>query len=113
MIQHTIKSLRKEHNLTIKQLADKVGVNKSAISFWESGTNEPKACYIIKLAEVFNVSCDYLLGLETDYGVKKYDSPATSQISILHTELITSFDELNTAEQHRVLGIIQGIKHKI
>ncbi|MFI3229026.1 MAG: helix-turn-helix transcriptional regulator [Bacillota bacterium] len=101
--------MRKENNLTIKQLADKVGVNKSAVSFWESGTNEPKASYIIKLAEVFNVSTDYILGLETDYGVKTFNNLAGAQDK-LHQELLTMFDTLTLEEKYRILGILQGIK---
>lgn len=63
--QH-IRELRKERNFTIQELANLIGVNKSAISFWENNTNEPKASYIIKLAEVLNVTTDYLLGVSTE-----------------------------------------------
>ena len=64
MIKDMIKELRLERNLTQPQLAKMVGVAKSTISYWENGINEPKASYIIKLAEVFGVTTDYLLGLE-------------------------------------------------
>ncbi len=48
-----------------QELAKRVGVSQKAIDFWEKGINEPKASYIISLAKVFNVSADFLLGLET------------------------------------------------
>lgn len=69
-----IKQLRFQKNLTVEQLAKQIGVAKSAISFWENNINEPKANYISKLATVFNVSTDYLLGLEDDFGNKKTPS---------------------------------------
>jgi len=58
-----IKELRIENGLTQPQLAEKVGVSKAVISFWENGINEPKASYVVKLAKCFNVSTDFLLGL--------------------------------------------------
>ena len=53
-----------ERNVNRDTLAKAVGVDKRTISFWENGVNEPKASYIIKLAKFFEVSTDYLLGLE-------------------------------------------------
>ncbi|MBP3630061.1 MAG: helix-turn-helix transcriptional regulator [Clostridia bacterium] len=47
-------------------LAKAVGVDKRAIIFWEQQVNEPKASYIVGLAKYFNVSTDYLLGLDEE-----------------------------------------------
>ncbi len=44
-------------------LADEIGVTKSTISLYEMGDNVPDAKTIVKLAEFYNVSTDYLLGL--------------------------------------------------
>ena len=59
-----LKDLRLEHNLSQQKLAKLIGVTQKAIDFWEKGINEPKASYIIKLAKYFQVSTDYLLGVE-------------------------------------------------
>lgn len=59
-----IFELRNEANLSQQKLASIIGVTQKAIDFWEKGINEPKASYIIKLAQFFNVSTDYLLGIE-------------------------------------------------
>lgn len=59
-----IKYLRLEKNLTQLQLAKEIEVSQKAIDYWEREVNEPKASYIIKLAKFFQVSTDYLLGLE-------------------------------------------------
>ena len=56
--------LRKELNLSQNELAKKIGVTQKAVDFWEKEINEPKASYIINLANLFDVSTDYLLGLE-------------------------------------------------
>ncbi len=69
IIAKKIKELRLERNITQPQLANEVGVAKSMISQWESEKNEPKATYIVKLANFFQVATDYLLGNSNDIGV--------------------------------------------
>lgn len=59
-----IKELRQEKNLSQSVLAQKIGVSQKAIDYWERGINEPKATYIVRLADFFDVSTDYLLGRE-------------------------------------------------
>ena len=50
--------------LSQSELAKQIGSTQKAVDFWEKGTNEPKATYIINLANFFGVSTDYLLGVE-------------------------------------------------
>ena len=69
-IGQRIKQLRLEKNITQPELAKSIKVSNGLISFWENSVNEPKASLIIKLALFFNVSTDYLLGLEDELGNK-------------------------------------------
>ena len=64
IFQQRLKELRLSKGLSQKQLGQIIGTTYSAISYWETGINEPKASYIINLARYFGVSTDYLLGLE-------------------------------------------------
>ena len=64
IIGERIKELRKELGISQQTVANAGGVDKRAIIFWEQQVNEPKASYIVELAKFFNVSTDYLLGLE-------------------------------------------------
>ena len=57
-----LKKLMLEKNISQKKLADAIGVSQKAIDFWERCVNEPKASYIVKLADYFEVSADYILG---------------------------------------------------
>lgn len=59
-----LKELRKDAHLSQGALAEKIGATQKAIDFWEKGINEPKASYIVELSRFFEVSTDYLLGLE-------------------------------------------------
>lgn len=63
-IAERIYELRTEMKISQQTLADEIGVSRRAITFWESGINEPKAIYIARLSKFFGVSADYLLGLE-------------------------------------------------
>lgn len=57
-----LKSLRKEKNLTQQQLADLCFLEKSSVCRWEAGANFPNQNIQARLADIFNVSVDYLLG---------------------------------------------------
>ena len=59
-----IKELRKDNELTQSQLADKLCTTQDTISLWELGKSYPDIFAIKKIAILFNVSSDYLLGLE-------------------------------------------------
>ena len=61
MIGERIKELRGEKGLTQQALARDIGVSQKAVDYWERGINEPKASYIVKLADYFDVSADFLL----------------------------------------------------
>lgn len=59
-----IRALRQGAGLTQQQLADKLGVTKSTVSYYEQAVRFPSTDVIISLAEVFHVTTDQLLGLE-------------------------------------------------
>ena len=59
-----LKELRVEKNLSIQELSRKVGLGSSSISRWENNQADIKSEQLIALANFFEVSTDYLLGLE-------------------------------------------------
>jgi transcriptional regulator with XRE-family HTH domain len=59
-----LKTLRKGLKLTQQQLAERVGVAKSVVSYYESGDRYPSYDVLIKLARTFHVTTDYLLDVE-------------------------------------------------
>lgn len=64
------KELREEAGLSQQKLADKIGLSSSAIARWELGQSEPGFNAILAYTKFFDVSADYLLGLEDDFGAK-------------------------------------------
>ena len=57
-----IEEARKKANMTQAELAEKIGTNKSYISRVETGKTEPSLKTIVKLAELYKVSTDMILG---------------------------------------------------
>lgn len=56
-----LKKLRKNKNLTMKELGQLINVAESTISLYENGKRQPDYQTLQKLADIFNVSLDYLL----------------------------------------------------
>lgn len=61
-----IKELRMNSGLTQAELGQKIGAGKSSVCCWERENYVPRAGEIIAIAKYFNVSTDYLLGLQTE-----------------------------------------------
>ncbi len=61
-----IKELRQDKKVGQVELAKSIGVSKGVISLWENGLREPTMSSLIALAEFFEVSIDYLVGMK-DY----------------------------------------------
>ena len=57
-----LKELRKSKGITQKAVADNVGLSETSYQYYEYATREPIMSNIIKLADFFEVSADYLLG---------------------------------------------------
>lgn len=82
MIGKIIRNLRKQKGLTQTQLADELNVEFSNVSKWELGKNDPSKELIAKMAKLFNVSIEYLLGI-TDNPTPDTLPTATVKIPLL------------------------------
>lgn len=59
-----LRELRLERKLSIIKLGEILGVNNSTISRWENGIMLPNIAQLYNIAKFFEVSADYLIGLE-------------------------------------------------
>ena len=65
--KNRIKSLREDRDLRQIDVASATGIDQRSLSNYETGKTLPDALTIVRLAEYFGVSCDYLLGVtDTD-----------------------------------------------
>lgn len=61
-----LKSARIQNNLSRKVIAQRIGVSVSMVGLYESDVRQPSLPILIKLAAIYKVSVDYLLGTETN-----------------------------------------------
>ena len=57
-----LKNLRKQAHLTQVDVAEKLGISQPAYASWERGAKKPTQDNLVKIAQVLNVSIDYLVG---------------------------------------------------
>ena len=80
-----IKELRQKAGLTQQQLAERIWVSKAAISNYELYERNPSPEILIKLARVFHVSTDYLLGIEEKTQVLDVSDLTDEDIQVLES----------------------------
>lgn len=104
-----IRHLRESRNMTQTELSEMLGMKTyTTVSKWESGENFPKGKDLKKLAEIFNVSSDYLLGL---------DNVNKSSIETVYNQLVPKrqkkvykFAERQLEEQNnKVVPLLGGV----
>lgn len=64
MIGENLKNVRKKHKLTQQDIANVLGIDRSTYTFYETGKTSPSISTVYKLAEIYNVTVGYLLGVE-------------------------------------------------
>ncbi len=87
-----LKMLRTGQNLTQQQLATRLGVQKSVVSYYESGERTPSTDVLIKLARVFHTTIDYLLDVKR--------------------ERVIDVSELSESDIAAVTAVVEALKNK-
>ena len=65
MLNEQIQKVRIPNGMSQVDLAARLGISKQSVSNWENDNIQPSIDMLLKLARLFSVSTDYLLGLET------------------------------------------------
>lgn len=61
-LEERLKSLREESKYSQREVAEKLGISTSAYGYYEQGKTTPDTEMLLKLANLFQVTTDYLLG---------------------------------------------------
>lgn len=105
-----LKDLREEAGMTQKQLAEKIGNVQRNISNWESGNSQPDLDTIVRLAELFGVTTDELLGRTNEFGkiddVTFHGSPLYDE----ETEKIAELaDKLTSGQKKALIAFLKSL----
>lgn len=90
-MKNNLKICRENKRMTAKEVSEKIGVSKQAIYNIETGVSNPSVDTLMKLAELYNVSTDYLFGL-TDF--ENFKSQYEYLQSLEGNELFAALDSL-------------------
>lgn len=101
-----LRMLRAKYKLSQQDVGDIVGLTSQAVSKWENDVAQPDNDSLIKLAKYFNVSTDYLLGIEKNEEKKEVVDP-------LDDILFSKAKDLSDEDKKAVLGIINALKKDI
>lgn len=97
--------LRRRRNISQVRMGMELGVSQSSISAYEVGTRIPYADFIIKAANYFNVSADYILGLSDE----ESNTVANAKDEAEYVRLFNSLPEL---DKQKVIAYIEGLKDR-
>lgn len=91
-----LKKLREDKGLTGEELGDILGVTKASISTYEKGKGMPKAAVIVQMSIFFNVTFDYLFGVDNKDNSKivSLDGLSSDQCALI-SNLIEQFKKNN------------------
>lgn len=79
-ISEALKRFRQEQKLSQRQLSERISVPYQSYQTYEYGSSIPSAKVIVKIAQAFNVTTDYLLGLSDEPRPKPADAQLVSAI---------------------------------
>ena len=76
MFAERLKQLRRQRNISQQMLSIQLGVNQTTISCWEIANREPSYEMLARIADLFGVSADYLIGrCESPLGMSPSHTP--------------------------------------
>lgn len=103
-----LRKLRNKYKMTQTVLGQKIGKSKPVISNYENGLKSPTLDTAINIASIFNVSLDYLAGLDKAemISVEKLTKPQRELVQTIVFELADNSKLQNglTARQQEILG---------
>lgn len=95
-INESLKRFRTAQQISQRQLAEKIGVPYQSYQTYEYGSSVPSAKVIVKIAQAFGVTTDYLLGLSDEPRQKKYDEEEVAEAFALRDAIRNTLKPLVT-----------------
>ena len=82
IIKDRLKSLREEKSIYQKDLADKLHISRAAIASYETGKSLPSLEIVLKYADYFKCSTDYILGRVDKRNFQEYEDVVIKEAAI-------------------------------
>ena len=98
MLGDRIAQLRISRNLSQKAFANEIGFSDGAVAMWEINKRQPNLETLVKIAQYFHVSTDYLLGIEKTSDI--------NDLSPQDIQIINNFHEANEQSRLAILTLL-------
>ncbi|WP_029277537.1 helix-turn-helix domain-containing protein [Carnobacterium jeotgali] len=104
-----LRDLRAETGLNQEEVAKKLGIGRTTYAMYEQGNREPDNDTLIEIAELFNVSIDYLLGRDVPRWANQSDILDLYKMLDSNVNMAYGGENLTEEEKQRVKDILTGI----
>lgn len=105
MFIQRLNELLKETNTTRTALAQAVGIPLTTMWSWSEKGAQPSIDKLMKIADYFTVSTDYLLGRENDVGLVEIKTELTTD----EQELVNLYRKMSFGDKNQLLGFAKGL----
>lgn len=106
MICDRIRALREKTGMSARKFAEEMGMKYTTYYGYETGSREPGSDSIVALAKYYNVTTDYILGIE------KSPAPAEADTGDKRLDgIIENYHQLNEAGQQELVDYAEGLTY--
>lgn len=112
MFSEKLKEIRRRDGITQNQAAKQLDVSLGAVGNWESGKRMPDADMLVRIADTFGVSTDYLLGRTEDGGSMPTETDRCIEQLKKRPELVALVSLLSNAspdDVNRAIRVIEAM----
>jgi len=118
MLSQRLRAIRLEHNMTQKNIADVLGIDRTTYTLYETGATSPSPDTLYKLSKMYDVTVGYLMGVEENHPEHKFDvlpgrvmlSAGTDPIAALRNEektLLLCYRVLDPEGKKKALALLR------
>lgn len=100
-----LQEIREQKNIMQKDLAEKLNKTRACISSWETNKTEPDLQSLISLANILEVSTDYLLGRTNDVGLVEVQHELTHD----QQELLSLYNQMSFQDKNQLIGFAKAL----
>lgn len=107
-----LRELRHAQKVSQMELANRLGLTQQAVGRWEAGKNYPDIFTLLRLAEYFNVSTDFLLGKGELRQLYRKGDDVWGWSAVLgenDVRLLSRFRELNETGQEKTISYVSDM----
>lgn len=113
MISETLSEIRRGRKLTMKDVAEGIGMKPDTYRNYESGRLEPNLSTLTKIADFYGVSTDYLLGRDTSEKPAIDLLAAQFDMSALEQEIIKGYLDLPENMRDNLMDFLERAVRKV